>query len=354
MSNASLITDLINIEYLTGFRSSNAFLLLTKKENWLFTDGRYLEKAQNIAAAKKAHIGNFEVIDMTKNLKEILSNWIAKYKIDAIDYEAENLSMKRFEQFKKVFKAPQRKLKWREGNQHTEHQRAMKDTLEIKNLKKSQAINEQIFYSTRAHLKPGVTEIKIAQHIKQLAFEYGADDISFEPIIAFGNHSSMPHHENTKRKLQKGEVVLIDMGVRYKRYASDMTRMVFTKTPTREEEEIYNLVLEAQEAAIEKMKPGIECKKLDQIARDLLKKEGHEKNFTHSLGHGIGLEVHESPTLSTRSKEKLKTGMVVTSEPGIYLPGKFGVRIEDMILITKKGRENLTQAPKQLSHCILR
>ena len=163
----------------------------------------------------------------------------------------------------------------------------------------------------------------------------------------------MPHHENTSKKLKKGELVLIDMGVFYKGYASDMTRMVFTKSPTPLQEKVYNLVLESQEAAIQAMKPGISCKKLSKTARKILKDANYEDKFTHSLGHGIGLEVHEAPTLSYRSPNTLKVGNVVTSEPGIYLPGKFGVRIEDMIVITRKGHQNITTAPKSIKDCIL-
>ena len=162
----------------------------------------------------------------------------------------------------------------------------------------------------------------------------------------------MPHHQNTTRKLKKGDLVLIDMGVLVQGYASDMTRMVFTKSPTPEQEKIYNLVLEAQEAAIRTMKPRTQSSTPDKVARTVL--GNHVHLFTHSLGHGIGLEVHEAPTISSRSKDILKPGMVVTGEPGLYLPGKFGVRIEDMILITAHGPHNLTRVPKGINDCILK
>lgn len=350
MATALLLTDKVNIDYLTGFRSSNAFLIKTGKTHLLFTDGRYLEKAHRISGKGNGRVGSFQVINMGNDLKETLKKLIRKHRLIEIHYEGDIMTVNQLQRFKKLFPGTQ----WKNGTRVTEAKRATKDASEISALKRSQTINEQVFYSARALLKPGVTEVAIAQAIKRLAHEHGADDISFEPIIGFGSHSSMPHHENTSRKLKKGELVLIDMGVLYKGYASDMTRMVFTKSPTPLQEKIYTLVLDAQEAAIQKMKPGMKCAALDHIARSLLAKADYEEYFCHSLGHGIGLEVHEAPTLSSRSKDVLKPGMVVTSEPGIYLADDFGVRIEDMILITPAGHQNLTRVPKGLKDCILK
>ncbi|KKT74281.1 MAG: peptidase M24 [Candidatus Peregrinibacteria bacterium GW2011_GWA2_44_7] len=324
-------------------------MILTAKQAYLFTDGRYLEKAKNLAQQGKSRLGKFTVIEMGKDLIETLKKISEKHKFSILEYEDEHISVAKYEHFRKILKG----MRWQKGEKGIENQRSRKDASELKKLKKSQQINEQLFYSIRALLTPGITELEIAQQIKKRCYDHGADDISFEPIIGFGNHSSMPHHQNTTRKLKKGELVLIDMGVLFQGYASDMTRMVFTKSPTAFEEKIYNLVLEAQEAAIQAMQPGRHCDAIDQVARTLLTQAGYGETFCHSLGHGIGLEVHEAPTLSVRSKDMLQEGMVVTSEPGIYLPGQFGVRIEDMIAITKKGHENLTSAPKGIKESIL-
>lgn len=360
---ASLLTNLTNIEYLTGFKSSNAVLLQTTTHDYLFTDGRYLEKAQKIATLGRGRIGKFTVIDMGRNFQETLKNLLKKHRVKTLEFEAGNLTVKQFETYKKWTRGARgmKAVSWKPGAADVWAQRACKEISEIQALKKSQEINEQLFYSALKELKPGITELDLAQFIKQTCYTHGADDISFEPIIAFGNHSSMPHHQNTNRRLKKGDLVLIDMGVKYKRYCSDMTRMVFTASPTPKQAQIYELVLKAQEAGIQAMKPGVSGKNPDTAARKIFKNAKDlkdpnkwEDKFTHSLGHGIGLEVHEPPTLSQHSRDKLKPGIVVTSEPGLYLPGEFGVRIEDMILITKSGRQNLTHAPKQLRDCILR
>ena len=172
--------------------------------------------------------------------------------------------------------------------------------------------------------------------------------ISFRPIVGFGANSAIPHHQNTDKKFKKGDVVLVDMGFIYGGYCSDMTRTFFTKKPSDLEAQIYNTVLKAQEAAIKHMKIGNTGGDCDKIARDIIAKAGYGKNFGHSLGHGIGLEVHESPNVGPNSKDKLVEHCVITSEPGIYLAGQFGVRIEDMIHVTKKGPVNLAKFPKKL------
>jgi Xaa-Pro aminopeptidase len=345
---ASLLTNLVNIEYLTGFHSSNAYLLRLGRNNYLFTDGRYLEKANKLAKLNKSRIGKFQVMDMGNDFKGTLQKLLKKHKIKTLEFEGNHMTVNQHKRFKSMTKG----LKWEDGATDAWSKRAQKEPSEIRKLKRSQEINEQIFYAIRAELKTGITELEIGQLVKQFCPKFGADDISFEPIIAFGNHSSMPHHQNTTRKLKKGDPVLIDMGVNYQGYASDMTRMVFTKSPTPKQEKIYNLVLTAQEAGIKAMKPRVKASTPDEAAHKAL--GDHDQYFTHSLGHGIGLEVHEPPSLSKRSSQTLKAGMVVTSEPGIYLPGEFGVRIEDMILITKSGHQNLTKVPKAIKDCILR
>lgn len=359
----SLLTHAISIEYLTGLKSSHAYILRTGPQNYLFTDGRYLEHAKNLATASKRPKKSRQndstthprlpfpvtVID-TADLKNRWPKLLKKHRIRTLEYEAEHLTLAEWDYFKKI----SHRLHWIPGARDVIQSRSIKTPEEIRHLQKSQQINEQIFSSIKRILKHGITELEVAQAIKRMAFEKGADQISFEPIIGFGENSSVPHHQNTTRKLKKGDLVLIDMGVFYRGYASDMTRMLFTKAPTPEQEKIYNLVLAAQNAAIRAMKPGTPCAKLDAIARNILAKGNHERDFLHSLGHGVGMEIHEAPTLSQRSQDTLKTGMVVTSEPGVYLPQQFGIRIEDMILITSDGHRNMTKAPKALRDCILK
>lgn len=349
MADALLLTHHANIEYLTDFKSSNVFGLLIGKKMIVFTDGRYLEKAQSLGQVGKARIGSFEVVDMgAKDFPQKLEKIQKGHRLTTLRYEADHLTVARLARLKKCFK----NVRWAPDEGTIEAERALKSKEEIRWIEKAQRISEQIFYSLKAALKPGINELQIAQAIKTRAYTYGADEISFEPIVGFESHSSIPHHENTTRKLKKGDMILIDMGMFYHRYASDMTRMIFTKSPTTEQEKIYNLVLKAQTTAIEAMKPEVHCKKLDAMARKIISDAGYGETFVHSLGHGIGREVHETPTLSARSKDILKAEMVITSEPGIYLPGKFGVRIEDMVAITPQGHRNLTRVPKTIRDCI--
>jgi Xaa-Pro aminopeptidase len=352
MASAQFLTNLINIQYLTGFKSSHAVLVTTSSQNYLFTDGRYIEKAEKIAAAKQSRLQPLNAILLDSQFGESFSKIMKKHRIDSLEFEADHLTVSRLKAYKKLTKGTS--IKWKANQRDTETQRAQKDSTEIKKLKKSQAINEAVFHALPPLLKPGITEVQVAQAIKRLAHEHGADDISFEPIVAFDSHSSMPHHENTTQKLKKGAMVLIDMGMLFQGYASDMTRVLFTKTPTAEQEKIYNLVLNAQISAIEAMQVDMKCADASKVARLLFKEAELEDKFTHSLGHGIGMEVHEAPNVSIRSTQTFKAGMVVTSEPGLYLPGKFGVRIEDMILITPKGPENLTKVPKSIPDCIIK
>ncbi|MBT5016435.1 aminopeptidase P family protein [Candidatus Peregrinibacteria bacterium] len=339
MAKASLITDLTNVFYLTGLKSSNAGVLQTKNKTYLITDGRYLEKAQKIKGITALDIKN----------KEVWPQLIKKHRLDLIEYEGHSLKINSLSRWKKKFP----RIKWQDNKQKIEKKRAQKSSTELRKISASQRLNEQIFRTVKRSLKTGVTELEIAKKIQIETLTQNAEK-SFDPIIAFGTHTSDPHHEPTKRKLKKGDLIMIDMGVTLNNYASDMTRMLFTNSPTSEQEKIYNLVLQAQENAILALKPRKTGGQIDRIARQTFQKNGHQKAFLHSLGHGLGLQVHEFPNLAPKSKILLKPGMVVTIEPGLYFPGKFGIRIEDLLVITPKGSRNLTKTPKVIKDCLLR
>ena len=236
------------------------------------------------------------------------------------------------------------KKKWQTIKNTPEKMRLTKDKSEIHALKKSQQINGETLKRIKKLCKPGLTELEIAWKIKTIGHDLGTEDISFEPIVAFGPSSSSPHHQNGNRKLKKRDIVLIDMGMKYKGYCSDMTRTFFLGKPTTQQENVYQKVLDAQLAGIAQIKAGAKAASVDKAARKSMGED--EKYFGHSFGHGIGLDVHESPNLSSKSKDILKENMIVTAEPGIYLPGKFGVRIEDMGRVTKTGYENFTKIVK--------
>jgi len=312
-----LITHKANLRYLTGFTGSKGFLLLGTKKNYFVTDSRYIEYVKKLQN-KNPRIP-FEVTD---NFEKVIN------KAKKIEFEADHITISQLKKWKKKFKnkkfVPMKSIS-----------RVKKTDKEIKLLKKSQQLNKTAMQRVRKLLKPGVTELEIAWKIRELAHKLGAEDLSFTPIVAFGSNSAIPHHQNSNRKLKKRDIALIDMGLVYKGYCSDLSRTFFVGKPTSEQAAIYKKVEAAQSAAIKAIKPNILVSKLDQIARKEMGK--HEEFFTHSLGHGVGLEIHEAPRLSSKSKDRLKENSVITIEPGIYLPGKFGIRIEDMILVKEKG-----------------
>lgn len=351
---AILITGKSNIVYLSNFTGSNGFMLLTGNKYYLFTDFRYIERAKN--TIKK----NITIVDSTKMWKdeEVLEkNWhriLKKHKIKSIGIEEDHLTINQFKKFQKISKIKRQKITFKNTKATIENLREIKSKAEIELITKSQRLNEKIFLLIKKFIqtsfdkKAKITELDIVWKIKEFAHFLGINELSFEPIVAFGKHSSMPHHLPDKTILKKGNLILIDMGMKYHGYCSDMTRMIFTKSPTKEEKEIYNLVLKAQETATKNIKAGLSGKKADSFARNIIKKAGYGNAFGHGGGHGIGLDIHESPSLSENSKDKLKENTIITVEPGIYLEGKFGVRIEDMVLVTKTGTKNLTKIKKTL------
>lgn len=330
---AHLITNKYNLKYLTNFTGTFGQLFITKSKTYFITDFRYLRVAGKVLPKGMA---------LVTAKKGLLKELIAKHKIKEVFFEAHNLNFAFYERLKKILKP----TKLSPSTDFIEKSRIIKTAEEIRLIIKAQRIAEKVFREVSKNLKPGKTEQQIAWEIEQLGHEYGADTISFPPIIGFGKNSGSPHHQNSNKKLKKGELVLIDMGMKYKGYCSDMTRMVFTGKPTPKQKEIYNLVLEAQETAIKKLKANIKGNTADKWARDVITKAGYGENFGHSLGHGIGLEVHESPSLSSNYDKPIPKGTIVTVEPGIYLENSFGIRIEDMVLVKGNSVTNLTKIPK--------
>ncbi|MFA6918031.1 MAG: Xaa-Pro peptidase family protein [Candidatus Gracilibacteria bacterium] len=355
MQKALLITGKSNITYLSNFTGSNGFMFLVGNKHYLFTDFRYIERAKN--TIKK----NITIIDSTKmwrNPEMLAQNWhriLKKHKVRSIGIEEDHLTISQLKKFQKISKIKGQKITFKNASGNIEKLREIKSKQEIGLITKSQRLNEKVFSLIKKFVqlslnkKNKITELDLVWKIKEFAHNLGVDELSFEPIIAFGKHSSMPHHLPDKTILKKGDLILVDMGMKYEGYCSDMTRMIFTKPPTKEEKEIYNLVLKAQEFAIKNIKAGIAGRKADSFARNIIKKAGYGETFGHGGGHGIGLDIHESPSLSENSKDKLKENTIITVEPGIYLEGKFGIRIEDMVLVTKSGAKNLTGIGKTLS-----
>lgn len=340
--DALLVTDSFNIRYLSHFTGTNGQLFISKKNAYLITDFRYL------AVAKKILPPSIKLVEMDKGLLAALQNLINKNKTHILGFEEKNVNFFKYSALKKNLK----KCTLKAIHGIVETLRVIKTQEEIKLITKAQRIAEKVFMEVRKNLKVGKTEQQIAWEIEKLGHEYGADTISFPPIVGFQQNSASPHHQNSSRKLKKGDVVLIDMGMTYRGYCSDMTRMIFTQKPTSLQAKIYNTVLEAQELTIQKLKAGIPGNIADKWSRDVITKAGYGKTFGHSLGHGIGLEVHEAPSLSAGYEEPIPEGTIVTVEPGIYLENSFGVRIEDMVLVKGQNVVNLTKIPKHLKDSI--
>jgi Xaa-Pro aminopeptidase len=315
------ITNPVNIRYLTGFSGSYGVLLLIPGKKILMTDERYLEEAKK--SCKETHVVNV----ISKEWQEILKN------MPSIAYNASHMTVDRLKKLKEKFSLP----RWIATPPIVENMRREKNSLELTCIKHAARIGCESVNFIYSELKEGKTEKEIAWLLERFARENGADSLSFPPIVAFGENSAIPHHESGDRALKVGDAILIDFGVYYHGYSSDMTRTCFFKSITPRQEEIYNIVLEAQKIGIQKMKIGNTCFSAYEAVTAFFIHKKLQKYFTHALGHGVGLDIHEAPTISKRSQEHFMEWQVVTCEPGLYLPGEFGVRIEDLGVIHKDG-----------------
>lgn len=331
---ALLIENPIDLFYLTGVDLSSGQLLVTQKSVQFFVNGIYYE-----AASKQAPC------PVTLATATAIKDALLKEKITTLAFDADWTTVTRRSLLKKqVGKTTTLKP----VNHPVEALRILKSEEEQKKLKKSASLGNQGFLYAKSLLKKGVTEKEIARALEIFWLTKGGEGLAFDPIIAFGENSSKPHHKPGKRPLSLGDTVLIDCGVVLDHYASDMTRTLFFGEPDPKMRAIYQAVLQAQKAALDCCSPGVPIIDLDQAARAVLLKAGFEKLFTHSLGHGIGLETHEPPWMR-QNKNTLKPGMVITIEPGAYLADVGGVRIEDTVIITKEGHQNLTRPSKKIT-----
>lgn len=341
--DAIIIDDQINLFYLTGLEMSAGRLLLTTKSSMLFVDNRYYESCQNQNLA--------QVFLTDKNpFSEILQTPDLNF-IKTIGFDTENTSYKVFTDLEILIAKIKEQTSGRchikliPLDNPVKTIRMIKEPEEIKLLKNAGVLGSLGFDYICSILKVGMKEIEVVQELEIFWKKNGAKGIAFEPIIAFGPSSSMPHYRSSDRSLKLGDVVLIDIGVNLQHYQSDMTRTVFFGVPPDEISVIYPIVQRAQKLSLEICKPGTLIKDIDKTAREFIQEQGYGENFTHGIGHGIGLEVHELPNMryqSSLSSLELKSGMVITIEPGIYIPKIGGVRIEDTVVITETGYESLT------------
>lgn len=327
-----LISSKANIFYYSGFTSEDAMLYISKEKAALLTDSRYTVQAKLEAPLFDA------VINKTKEyLKEITE--------EKIFVEEDYLTLKK----KEMLEANLNGKELLSGQKIISGFREIKDENEIKCIKAAEDLGCLAFEHILKFIKPGVKEKDVALELEFFMRKNGASCLSFDTICASGVRSSMPHGTASEKEIKSGELLTLDFGCILDGYCSDMTRTIIIGAPSDEKQvEIYNIVLKAQEAALKTLKPGLPCADADKMARDIIKAAGYGECFGHSLGHSLGIEIHESPNLSEKSKDSLKAGNVVTVEPGIYIEGFGGVRIEDVVAITENGYINLTTSEKEL------
>ncbi len=330
---ALFISSWPNVTYLSGFKGTESWLFVSAKGLYFITDSRYSEQAEKEAKG-------FEVILRDKrSVSEIVADLVKKEKIKKLGFESQIVTHSFYMSLVKEVGAEH----LRPTSGLVENLREIKDDFEIEQIKKSVSIAVKGYHYVRQIARPGMQERQVQARLEHFTKSLGSERPAFEIIIAAGARSSMPHCQTNQTLVKNNQVLLVDMGVVYEGYHSDLTRPLFLGKMNALYKKIHRIVWEAQRLGIKKAGPGILASAVDAACRDAIARNGYAKYFGHGTGHGVGLEVHEAPTVSSRSKTVLKPGMVITVEPGIYLPGKFGVRIEDMVLITKKGHEVLTR-----------
>ncbi len=342
---ALLLTHGPDVRYLCGFTGSNAVLLLLPRSAVLLTDGRYTAQAREESSGVRVVIG--------KKLLEAAAKLLIRSGVKAASYDGSHTSVAALARMGASLPEG-----WTEGARRrffsalpsspVVAQREQKDGDELAILEEAALLGCRIFEATLPHLAAGVPEREIAAELEHTARRMGADGMSFDTIVASGKRSAMPHGHASAQPLPRRGFVTMDFGIMHKGYCSDMTRTVYLGNPSRAERGAYAAVLAAEEAGISAVRSGTTAAKVDAAARGVLRKAGLAQHFTHSTGHGVGLEIHEGPRLAAKVKDTLVEGMVITVEPGVYLPGEFGIRIEDMVAVEAGGGRILTPAPKGL------
>ena len=333
---AILVTSPFNLRYITEFTGTAGLALVTQDKAVFITDFRYTEQAG-------VQVKEFEVVQAKKNLMDEAVETIHSLGIKTLAFEQDYMTYATALQYKGKVEVEMEPI-----SNLIEKIRMVKTPEEVAVLKAAAKIADDAFEHICGFIRPGLTELDVSNELEFFMRKQGATSSSFDVIVASGLRSALPHGVATDKVIENGDMITLDFGALYNGYISDITRTVAVGEPSAQMKEIYDIVLKAQELGVEKIGPGMSGIEADAIARDFIKSKGYGEAFGHSTGHGIGLEVHESPGLSFRSETVLEPGMAVTVEPGIYLPGVGGVRIEDDILITESGNERLTNSTKEL------
>lgn len=325
-----------NRNYMSGFTGDESFSIITLNKALFITDSRFTEQARQ-------QVKDYEIVQYKNSFADFLGKMTKELNIKKLGFEEDVLSYSTYNSYKAKVEAEMIAL-----DGMVEGLRIIKDKEELQCIKEAAQIADKAFDHMLKFIKAGMTEREIGLELEFTMKKLGAKDLSFPSIVASGERSCLPHGQATDKIVKEGDFLTLDFGCVYKEYCSDMTRTVVIGKPSDKMVEIYNIVLEAQEKALKAFRAGVTGAQVDKVARDVIKEHGYGENFGHGLGHGVGRQIHEAPRVSPLGNTVLESGMVVTDEPGIYIPGFGGVRIEDLLAITEEGCEVLSKSPKNL------
>lgn len=343
-ADALLVTSFTNVTYLTGFTGDDSYLLVTLDSETLISDSRFTTQLEEECPGLPVVIRG-----PGERMLPTTADVVADAKLERLAFEADALTVGAYNELGELAEG----VELLPASGLVEELRAIKDKDEIAATRVACDQARRAFEVVRAGLTDAMTELEVAAELEHQARRFGAKGLSFPPIVAVGPRGALPHANPTSKRIGEDDFTLIDWGANEGLYVSDLTRMVVTGKISARFKKVYNIVLKAQLAGIAAIRPGAKCQDVDNAARKVIEKAGFGKEFGHGLGHGVGLDVHEGPRLGKNQEDELKPGMIVTVEPGIYLPGWGGIRIEDDILVTRGGHEVLTSVPKQLEECVL-
>ena len=335
--DAILILDEKNQRYACGFPFTDGAVLVSREKAWLITDSRYIEAAEKAAGS----CADVQLYDGKHPLSVMLQNALKEAGVSALGAESEKLSHAQYLQYEKTLGMPMRP-----AGDILSGLRASKDAEEIEHMVAAQRISEKALEETLGIIRPGMTEKQVAAELVYRMLKNGSEGNSFDPIVVTGKNTSLPHGVPGSTVIQPGDFLTMDFGSLHGGYCSDMTRTVAVGSATDEMKHIYAIVLKAQLAGITAARAGIPGTEIDQAARNVIKDAGYGAYFGHGFGHSLGLDIHEAPGANPAGKTLMPVGAVVSAEPGIYLPGRFGVRIEDVMILRENGCDVITKAPK--------
>ncbi|HJO30517.1 MAG TPA: Xaa-Pro peptidase family protein [Acidobacteriota bacterium] len=329
--DGALLTRPVNVRYLTGFTGTNGWLLVTAEEVFFLTDPRYQQQAF-------AQVSDLSIVIAPRGLAKGFAEAVINSGMERVAFEPHHVTVILREQLEAMVD-----VEWVPFPMLVETQRCCKEAEEIEAIRAALLVSEAAFQEVANGLAPGQTEIEVASDLELYCRRHGAESMAFETIVASGSRSALPHGVASTRCIEAGEPIMIDLGCKIDGYCSDLTRMIWCGgMPSRHWLEVHDIVNAARAAALETIGPGIAAIEVDAAAREVIQDVGFGPAFVHGTGHGVGLEIHESPKVSSRSNQPLEVGMVLTIEPGLYLEGEFGIRIEDLVCVTEDGCECLT------------